>query len=265
VLPIYDAISYENRIVKGGRTRPIIVTVRDEQKQLKQYVVKLYSKKEVEQNQTVAREVITMALAKEFDLCFPSPAFIRLSNTFSQTLPTELRTEIKGKDSRLKFGCEYIPDALNYGVNLPKNTLEGLLRIDTIFAFDNLVRNFDRRTEKTNLLLLNHDIYLIDHEYCLSIETKHITDLEIHNWNYNYKNHVFFSFLSGHARKTKEQYFDEFDEYLKHLDIRTLRPYVSQLEHLDFPTPDMEILEYYLLNTRKNSHKFVTLLKGLLQ
>lgn len=265
MLPIYNAISYEKRIEKGGRTRPIIVTVRDEHQTLKQYVVKLYSKQEVEQSQTVAREVLTMALAKEFDLCTPSPALIRLTTPFLETLPDELQKEIKQKDSRLKFGCEYLSDAHNFGTNLPKNTLEGLLRVDTVFAFDNLVRNFDRRTEKPNLLLLNHDIYLIDHEYCLSITADHVTDVEINNWTYNYKGHVFYPFLSSHTRKTQEQYFDEFEELLKRLDVSTIKSYVAQLEKLSIPTPDIEILEYYLLQTKKNSHKFVTLLKGILQ
>lgn len=266
MLPIYDAITFESRIMKGGRTRPIIVTIRNEEWKLKQYVVKLYSKNDVEQGLTVARDVLTVALADEFDLLTPSPAYIRFSKAFLQTLSEDLQEEIKQKNAYLNFGCEYLPGVNNFGKNISKNTLEGLMGIDTVFAFDNLVRNFDRRfTEKTNLLLLNHDIYLIDHEYCLSIELEHIEDLETQNWRYFYQNHVFFPFLSSHSKQTKSDYFSDFEELLKRLNVNKINPYVLQLERLNFPMPDIEILKIYLQHTKQNSYKFVTLLKGILQ
>lgn len=264
VLPIYNAIAYENRILKGGRTRPIIVTIKDENQDFKQYVVKLYTKEEVERSKTVAKEVITSVLAGEFDLPTPSTAYIRLTDSFLETLPQDLRDEILQKDKRLKFGCEFLSGALNISQNLPKSTLELLQRTDTIFAFDNLVRNFDRRSERTNLLLLNHDIYLIDHEYCLNISQENIDNIEAGLLTSNYKNHALYSFLSSHARKTKESYFDEFFELLRSLDVNALDSYVSQLQSIVLPTPDVLILKEYLLNIKKNSHKFVTLLKGLL-
>jgi hypothetical protein len=266
LLPIYDAIAFESRIMKGGRTRPIIVMVRDEERKLKQYVVKLYSEVEVQNNLSIARDVLTVALADEFDLLSPSPAYIRFTKDFLQTLSEDLQEEIKQKKAYLNFGCEYLLGANNFGKNISKNTLEGLLRIDTVFAFDNLVRNFDRRfIEKTNLLLLNHDIYLIDHEYCLSIELEHIDDLETQNWSYQYRNHVFFPHLSSHSKQTKSEYFNEFEELLKWLNVNKINSYVSQLEELNFPMPDIEILKTYLQHTKQNSYKFVTLLKGILQ
>jgi hypothetical protein len=266
LLQIYNAIAYESRIEKGGRTRPIIVTVRDQEGKLKQYVVKLYSEKDVEENMTIARDVLTVALAEEFDLLTPNPAFIRFNNAFFQTpLPKGLEDEIK-QGGLVKFGCEYLAGGNNFGKNLAKNTLDGLLKIDTVFAFDNLVRNFDRRyDEKTNLLLLNHDIYLIDHEFCLSMDLEHIEDLETQNWNYYYQNHVFYPYLSQHSKQTIAQYFNEFEEHLKWLNILKLNSYVAQLEELNFPVPDIEILKRYLQHTKQNSYKFVTLLKGILQ
>lgn len=265
MLPIYNAISYEGRIEKGGRTRPIIVTVKDEDKKFKQYVVKLYSKSDVQQNLAVARDVITVALASEFDLKTPKPAFIRLDDSFLQTLTTDLQTEIQQKDNRLKFGCELLEDVNNFNDNLPNNIIEGLWQIDTVFAFDNLVRNFDRRTEKTNLLLQNREIYLIDHEYCLTIDQQVIDKLDTQNWIYAYENHVFYKFLSGRKKTTKDQYFNEFEELLKVIDVKVIDSYVAQLHELRFPTPNIEILKEYLQNCKQNSHKFVTLLKGILQ
>lgn len=266
MLPIYDAIAFESRIMKGGRTRPIIVTVRNEEGKLKQYVVKLYSKNDVQQGFTVARDVLTVALADEFELLSPSPAYIRFNKAFIQTLSEDLQQEIKQKNAYLNFGCEYLKGVNNFGKNISKNTLEGLWGIDTVFAFDNLVRNFDRRfVEKTNLLLLNHDIYLIDHEYCLSIELEHFKDLETQNWTYFYKNHVFYPFLSSHSKQTKSEYFNDFEELLKRLNVNKIDSYVSQLEELNFPMPDIEILKFYLQHTKQNSYKFVTLLKGILQ
>lgn len=266
MLPIYEAISYDNRITKGGRTRPIIVTIKNEEGKLKQFVVKLYNKREVRENLTVARDVLTVALADEFDLLSPFPAYISFTNAFLQTLPSELQAEIKEKEAYLNFGCEYIEGVINFGKNIAKSTLEGLTGVDTVFAFDNLVRNFDRRyNEKTNLLLDNHDIYLIDHEFCLEIDLNHIEDVETMNWNYYYQNHVFYPFLSSHSKQTIANYFYDFDELLKRLNVNKLNSYVNQLEDLDFPIPDIEILKCYLEYTKKNSYKFVTLLKGILQ
>ena len=266
MLPIYDAITFESRIMKGGRTRPIIVTVRNEERKLKQYVVKLYSEVEVQNNLSIARDVLTVALADEFDLLSPSPAYIRFTKPFLQTLSEDLQEEIKQKRAYLNFGCEYLSGVNNFGKNISKNTLELLTGIDTVFAFDNLVRNFDRRfTEKTNLLLLNHDIYLIDHEYCLSIELEHFKDLETQNWTYFYKNHVFYPFLLSHNKQTKSEYFSDFEELLKRLNVNKINSYVAQLEELNFPMPDIEILKFYLQHTKQNSYKFVTLLKGIIQ
>ncbi len=266
MLPIYEAISFESRITKGGRTRPIIVTVRNEEGKLKQFVVKLYNKIEIHEHLTVARDVLTVVLAEEFDLLSPSSAYIRFTDAFIQTLPNDLQAEIKQKEAYLNFGCEYLNGVINFGENIPRNTLEGLTGIDTVFAFDNLVRNVDRRyNEKTNLLLYNHDIYLIDHEFCLEIDLEHIEDVETMNWRYYYQNHVFYPFLSSHNKYTKLGYFNDFEELLKRLNVNKLNTYIYQLEDLGFPMPDIEILKRYLEYTKKNSYKFVTLLRGILQ
>ena len=106
---------------------------------------------------------------------------------------------------------------------------------------------------------------MIDHEFCLTIDLEHIEDIETQNWKYNYKGHVFYPYLSQHSKQTIAQYFDEFEEHLKWLNILKLNPYVSQLEELNFPMPDIEILKRYLQHNKQNSYKFVTLLKGILQ
>jgi hypothetical protein len=99
----------------------------------------------------------------------------------------------------------------------------------------------------------------------LSIDLEHIEDLETQNWSYYYQNHVFYPYLSQHSKQTISHYFVEFEEHLKWLNILKLNSYVAQLEELNFPMPDIEILKRYLQHTKQNSYKFVTLLKGILQ
>jgi hypothetical protein len=74
-----------------------------------------------------------------------------------------------------------------------------------------------------------------------------------------------YPFLSSHSKQTIANYFYDFEELLKRLNVNKLNSYVNQLEDLDFPVPDVEILKRYLEYTKKNSYKFVTLLKGILQ
>ncbi|MFC0185601.1 hypothetical protein SAMN04515674_103378 [Pseudarcicella hirudinis] len=265
MLPIYKATTFESRIEKGGRTRPIIVTVRNDKRELQQFVVKLYNKTEVQVNMALAKDILTVALINEFDLLTPQPALIRFDDAFMKTLPDELSKEIIQKEARLNFGCEYLSGTNNFGKNISKNTLEGLSGIDTVFAFDILVGNLDRRfVEKSNLLIRNHDIYLIDHEFCLS--TNHgFESWESPLWTFPYHNHVFYPFLSGHNRQTIEGFFADFEELLKRLNVNVLDSYVEQIEKENFASPDIEILQKYLWNAKQNSHTFVNHLKGILQ
>lgn len=80
-----------------------------------------------------------------------------------------------------------------------------------------------------------------------------------------YRNHVFYPFLFDHNKHTKSDYFNDFEELLKRLNVNKLNSYVLQLEQLNFPMPDIEILKLYLQHTKQNSYKFATLLKGILQ
>ncbi|MFY7891016.1 MAG: HipA family kinase [Spirosomataceae bacterium] len=161
MLPIYKAKVFESRIEKGGRTRPLVVTVRDNEGHLKQFVVKLYSKSDVQENKALGKEVLLIPLIEEFDLLTPSPALIRFDQGFINTLPRELQTEVIEKGAYLNFGCEYLDGSLNFNETIPQSTLDELDNVDTIFAFDVLLRNLDRRLTKPNLLMQERSIYLI--------------------------------------------------------------------------------------------------------
>lgn len=109
MLPVYEAIEFQKKITKGGTTYPWIVNVM-EGDMLKPYIVKLFTDKHIEQQQSVAKEVFGSVLAQEFDLCVPKPSLIHFSDSFYQTLDNELQKELDSKSRGIKFGCAYHED-----------------------------------------------------------------------------------------------------------------------------------------------------------
>jgi hypothetical protein len=263
LLPIYKAKVFESRIEKGGRTRPLVVTVRDNEGHLKQFVVKLYSKSDVQENKALGKEVLLIPLIEEFDLLTPSPALIRFDQGFINTLPRELQTEVIEKGAYLNFGCEYLDGSLTFNETIPQLTLDELDNVDTIFAFDVLLRNLDRRLTKPNLLIQERSIYLIDHEFCLIVNGDY-ENWEDPTWTFPVKNHVFYPYLSNKIKKTKEYCFSAFEDNLRRINVSKLTSYIEQLEAEQIPMPDTEILIDYLRHAKRNSHNFVTHLKGIL-
>ncbi len=132
MLPIYKAVPPVKRIDRGGSTYPWIVHVQTEIG-LQPYVVKLFTKKHIQQYNPVVKEVLANVLASEFDLSVPQPALIQFDDNFIRTLDPKMKEELKGKDERIKFGCRYIKGATTYSPTLNRKFFKKY-DIETIFA-----------------------------------------------------------------------------------------------------------------------------------
>ena len=78
------------------------------------------------------------------------------------------------------------------------------------------------------------------------------------------KYHLFYTYLKKAKFKTKQNYFNEFAEYLNHLNMSVLNPYFQTLTQEGFKSNSQEI--YHWLNEEKqNIPTFVSLLKGVRQ
>jgi len=263
MLPVYKAQSF-NRILDGGSTYPWLILVKVDGIDTP-YVVKIYPKDHVEKTHCVAKDVYCSILAKEFDLDTPKPALIEFPDYFTDSLDDSIRDRLIGKDTRIKFGCAFIEGAYQYDDTLHRSNLEKY-SIETIYAFDNLVYNVDRKNEKSNILLKGTKAYLIDHELTLSVNIKTISDFQNNIWNYNNKKHIFYPFLKHSRKEDKQTFFEDFKYYLGIVNFNILDSYSKQLISYNHHTKDdYLILNEYLCNMKLNTAKFVKLLIGHLQ
>lgn len=264
MLPVYKAVLFHSKLERGGSTQPWIVFVNNGTS-LVPFVVKLYTEKSIAQYHAVTNEVLGNLLAQEFDLNVPKPALIEFDKDFIKSLPDEMTEELKTKDARIKFGCEYLDGSVPFTPSLHRNLLAKYY-IETIYAFDNLILNVDRRfgpqsnNLKPNILFLEKDCYLIDHELSFSVNNQTIEDLKNNYWTFNYKNHIFYQYLKKGIKQ--EKYFETFEHYLIRLNVNVIDSYLEQLKSFKHPINKSSLIKSYLEYIKGNSSKFITLLKG---
>jgi len=264
VLQIYEALEVVEIINENvGHTKPWVVLANTPEG-LKKFVVKLYSSAQVDQFHCVSKEIACNILAGEFDLKVPMCALIEIPDRLSFRLSLADQVQFGSADQRLKFATQVL-DNVNIAIHdLPKMYFQKRISIDTLYAFDNLIRNWDRGHYKTNLLLGTKDAFLIDHELTFSIT-------DIVNINLNTlqledkftKYHLFYPYLKKAKWKNKQSFFDEFTFYLNSLNINKLTPYFRQLVSEGFPDYSQPICNW-LNQVKQNGIIFVNHIKGSL-
>ncbi len=260
MLKIYKAYKFIKVLEEGGHTKPWLIEILVEEKKTQAVILKLYTKEQLESKNSITAEVIGNVLAQEFDFLVPEAILIETTGNFYQSLPNEeLKTIILGADDRLKFGSFYMENTSKLIPELPIELLEPNLSLETLYAFDNFIRNGDRGKAKTNMLIQNEtsDIYLIDHEMALDINQDTIQMLEQGILKDMFtKYHFSFDFL-----KERENIdFYEFTEYFRSFKLEKLNPYFEQLKELGFDTRENEIIQYFSY-IQNNLYKFLEILK----
>lgn len=260
MLPVYDAIGVKEIIAKGGSTRPWLmeVLVKD---QPETYVVKLFTEKQLDQYSAVANEVYANVLAQELGLKCPKAALIKFPENFNITLNEEQQQELSKKDKRIKFGSSYITGATTYNLNINLSNYD----IESVYAFDSLIINWDRRIKKPNILIKDDSFFLIDHELSLQYSEKHIDSFNQGILFHRYADHIFYRLLKKGKNNDCAHYFDEFGEYLKILNVNKLESYKNQLYKLKHPIGHFRLIKEYLTLLKKDYHKFIQLLRNTLQ
>lgn len=265
MLPIYKAISFIKIIEKGGRTRPWLVLV-DTGGGVIPYVVKMFTTQLIQSRNSVCNEVLGNVLAQEFSLPVPKAALIEMDQSFQSTINDPEAFEIfQQVDERIKFGTEQIEGNFLFSPVLTKRQAARMIELDSLFAFDNLIRNRDRNNAKPNLLVKGNSAYLIDHELGFEIDNQTLAEYNNGIWHDNfYRFHIFYNYLKNSRKLTKISYFEEFREYLNYLNIKGLDPIFNQLSALGYDTRFKSVLEEYLQEMKKNSSNFVNLLKMII-
>lgn len=143
-LPVLKASFIFSGIFKDGTTKPLLVKADDG----KDYVVKLFSKKDASQRCYTAAETYANYLAQQFDLNVPPavfidipPELIELYKDVDPTLYALLSTKDTGHPC---FGTEYFGTFPVFSTALARKYIEPY-DLACIFGFDMLILNEDRR------------------------------------------------------------------------------------------------------------------------
>jgi hypothetical protein len=266
MLAVYRAISFQRVLERGARTKPWLVLVQTRDR-VESYVVKLFDTSQIIEKDSVANEVIGNVLAREFHLPVPSAALIELDADFLRTVRDPVLIDLlKKKDDRIKFGTVELPGVFRY--DAATTTLaeaRRMIEIDSVFAFDNLIRNPDRNEIKPNILARTKEAFLIDHELGFEIRAEIIQELAswIRSQRY-YRYHIFYKLLKGAGHGEKQWFFNEFEECLRTLNVNVLQPYYRQLADHGYASPKHKVTMDYLFEMKRKSVNFVNLLRGLI-
>lgn len=266
MLPVYNAISFQRVLEKGGRTRPWLVLVNTGQR-IEPYVVKLFETAVIEQNDSVTNEVIGNVLAKEFQLPVPNAALIEMDTGFISTIRDPYVSDLlQSRDDRIKFGSAQLEGFVRFDPSAASLAeVRRMIEVDSVFAFDNLIRNPDRNKLKPNLLVKSNEAYLIDHELGFDITAESIRELSDWQWKERFfRYHIFYDYLKNSQHGQKMEYFNEFQECLRLLNINVLESYFKQLAKQGFRTWKHEVMIKYLSDMKQKSVNFVDMLRGLI-
>lgn len=266
MLPVYRAISFQEVLFTGGRTKPWLVLVEAEES-IEPYVVKLFPFKTNEIHNCVAKEVLGNALAKEFDFAVPDAALIDMDDEFIYTIEDQFLTELlENQDGRIKYGSKQLTGITPFDRTFFNSSqIRDIIEVDTLFAFDFLIRNYDRRIENPNLLVRSNEVFVIDHELAFNIN-EHTAE-EIKKLTVpidKLRRHAFYLYLKHSQFNKKTAYFNSFEEYVKFLNINKMEELLQQLKTHGFSLNNCNLWLEYISSVKQDSTNFVNYLRGII-
>lgn len=260
MLPIYQAILAEEKDLSGGTTRPLLATVVTDNG-LDKYVVKIFPDDEQPNYAPLFNEVYGSLLATQFDIRTPEIALIKLEPDFIHTLKDDIKARVLSNNIHLYFGSRYY-DGYNQYVPPKFSKTFDIGHLETIFAFDVLIRNVDRRVGKSNLLVKKGDYLAIDHELAFSMN-KNFDQYQPDDWSFinRHRTHIFRSRLH---RLGKDANFAVIQEYMRALDLNILFDSANFLHNLGLPVGNIQTINSYLRSAKNNCPNFINLCKYLI-
>lgn len=264
LLEVHNAIEIKPTLLAGGTTRPLLVDAENR----KTYVVKLFSKKDASQRCYTGAEVYAHHLATQFELSIPdavlitiTPELIELVKKTSPDLYIEL---IKRDLEHPCFATEYLGNLPTYSPALDQKNIS-YDELASIYAFDALILNEDRKRVKPNILRAPDHYFLIDHEKAfegVDFAIKHFNEGKLCAYSYY---HLFYAALSERCKKNGNTVvLDTFEMYFTNLRLSGLAELKDQLSGFQYNTEDCELWEIYLNEMKQNVSTFVTTLRNSL-
>lgn len=269
-MKIYPAIQYLDTLEKGGSTRPWLVELLTDENVPETYVVKMFTAKQINQQNAVAKEVFGNVLATVFSLPVPDWGLARFTPEFVETLSEEERKRHEQCHKGLRFASKHAEGYTIFGDQLINSKLNDY-DMPSVYAFDNLVRNLDRGgyRNKPNLLINDDDYLLIDHELIFpfaddpdNYNDRVIQDFLNDKWDYPYHLHLFHGYLKKRRPSNKIGIFDQFSKSLKKLDPYVLEEAIQFLSENGHSCGNVELITDYLRAIKENTDKFIAILQS---
>lgn len=193
----------------------------------------------------------------------PDAALIEFTPDFLTTLAPPQLKQLRSVPAGLKIGSVFLEGNYTFSPALGAKALADYDQ-ETIYAFDNLILNVDRRIDKPNILLQGADIYLIDHEMTLEGVRGALAQLGDQRWEHYSAGHLFYRYLRTRGANKIQQSFHTFGQLLQGMNPHRLEPYQRQLEEHNLGHRQYEELLRYLCCQKANSSQFEALLRKIL-
>jgi len=262
-----NALTLDQVAITGGSTMPCIVTAEDEGGRIVgAHVVKLYPKDVEDLQKRTVSEFLCAILAKEFGLVTPEPVVIEMGIEIMGQLWKDSRYEKKRLEPGNYYGCTFLEGGLDFTIPLPSGKIN-LVEIESVFGFDMLIRNWDRRSDKPNCFFKDNMLYLIDHEYGLNIPQTFDWYVNNNGWQqvaYRAKGqHLVLPYLKKRKKQGPINFY-LFEEHLRFLDLSKLRDCLNELDDFEIFAPDFTPVFDYLTQAKTRPHIFVNQLLTLI-
>lgn len=249
-------------VISGGTTKPFNAIALNSEGIADRYIVKAFTKRQIKQNASVAKEILVCELAKMFDInCSDYGIMNFTKNDISGIYPPDRIAEL---DEGTKFCSNF---AHQYAIFTPatsKAYLKGY-EVVNIFAFDLFIHNLDRGGphNKPNLLINDDELMIIDHELSMPWAVNQPSkSYENYLGMYQFQRHILLKYVR--AIKIKENVLDEFCINLNELNLNKLESVFNDFDKYKIAHFDRENFMTYFAWAKRNVAIFERYLKGMI-
>jgi hypothetical protein len=258
----------ENKL-RGGTSNPLLITCQDKTGKAYSVITKVFSANDEQNGQLTMKEFLGNFYAKEFDLQAPQPFIVHFADDFIHFALDEYdRKKVLNTENRYFFGTK---EEAGYNLYVPKRDKHVLKYYDkeSVFAFDAMILQKDRRMGKPNLLVKGKDYLLIDHEISFGANLTYNELVNKLYWDYlkgltntGYK-HIFQIPLTR-RRKAKINNFETFAEYLKIFKPNSADDLIDFLMQFKIDVTSYNRIRQYLADLKNNATQFLYILQSLI-
>ncbi|MDQ8200682.1 hypothetical protein QEH56_21120 [Pelagicoccus enzymogenes] len=260
-----EAVSYLS-YKSTGKTAPLVLECEDSSGETFEVVTKLKGHGQVFPGVFVCEAFASM-VAAFLGLPVPKPFVVKITDQFARSAIGEVDSETLNASLGLNFGTQHW--ASGYAIWSKRGAVsKDMFQLaSSIFAFDGLIQNPDRRDSNPNLVTKGSDYLLFDHDSAFS----HFHDIfvTLPPWEEDsvefLKEHVLRNGLRSQlyrsGKKVNMLDLDELVEKFRRLDRQTLDSFSTAIpSEWDSPTLNAEGIVEYLLSCVEHLDDIVLLI-----